>query len=184
MAEKKTKEKRQEELAKKLGDLINTSYAAHLEDLAHSVKRTGDYIVTVAFENARGQYVKQTNGEIDWEDPAQFGMFHVEVIVQDRDDKKFIPHLDVFVRIYDKNNELVTESSAPYIWHPYAYHYGFDTVLPDDGSYHAELVIKTPNFDRQHTAHGKRYTDEVAVRLSDVEIVLPGGGEDDEITMQ
>jgi hypothetical protein len=180
MSEKKTKEKRLEELSKKLGDLTNTAHNAHTEDLIHTVKRTGDYIVTLAFETANGKYEPQTDGDLDWVDPEHFGMLHVEAIIQDRDDKRFIPYLDVVVRIYDKEAKLVTESEAPFEWHPYAYHYGFDTMLPDDGEYSAEVVIKAPSFSRHHTSHGKRYTDDVTIRMGKVDLILPGGGEEED----
>lgn len=133
--------------------------------------------------NALGAYIHQSDGLLDWETPENYGMFHVEVIVQDRDDKRFVPYLDVHVRIYDKEGTLITESEAPFQWDPYTYHYGFDTNLPDDGQYYAEVTIKTPTFDRHHKNHGKRYTDDVTVRLDPVEVILVAG-EDDELLMQ
>lgn len=179
MAEKKTKEKRFEELSKKLADTTNNLHNAYLEELIHTVKRTGDYIITFALEKSEGHYVKQSDGEIDWETPENYVTMHAQVIVQDRDDKRFVPYLDVNVRIYNDEGELVTESDAPFMWHPFAYHYGFDTVLPDDGQYYAEITIKSPDFDRHHMSHGKRYTDDVTVKMSSIDIILPGGGDEE-----
>jgi hypothetical protein len=178
MAEKKTKEKRLEELSRKLGDATNTSYSAYTEDLVHTMRRTDDYIISLAFENADGTFEKQAGGDLDWETPENYGMFHVHVVVQDRDDKRFVPYLDVTVRIYDNENKLVTESAAPFVWNPYSYHYGFDTILPDDGKYSAEIAIKSPDFARNHKVHGKRYMDDVLTKLGPVEIMLPGGNEE------
>lgn len=183
MAEKKTREKRYDELSKKLGDIINTIHNAHTEELIHAVKRTGDYIVTLAFDASSGVYESQSNGDLEWESPEHYGIFHVEVIIQDRDDKRFIPYLDVNVVIYDKEGKVVTESAAPFMWHPVAYHYGFDTLFPDDGQYTAEVTIKAPKFPRHHRSHGKRYTDDVTTKMGPFDIILPGGeGEDIEFS--
>jgi hypothetical protein len=174
MSGRKTKEKRQEELSKKLADNLNLSLNAHTEDMSHSAKRINDYIVTVAVENSYGLYAHQTDGSLDWETPESFGTQHVEIIIQDRDDKRFVPYLDVKVKIFDKGNNLITESEAPFMWHPYAYHYGFDTTLPADGEYYFEVKVKKPKFDRHHLAHGKKYQEDIATMLGPVEIVLPG----------
>src|SRR5688572_8619413 len=99
MAEKKTREKRQEDLSKKLGDLIMVTHNAYMEEIVHTVKRKGDYIVTVALETAEGSYVPE-GSDLEWESPEGFGASHVMVVVQDRDDKKFVPYLEVTVRVY------------------------------------------------------------------------------------
>lgn len=184
MAEKKTREKRLEELSKKLGDITNVCLNAFTEELVHTVKKTHDYIVTVAFEVAEGKFVQQSDGDVDWETPEGFGNYHVEIIVQDRDDKRFVPYLDVHVRVYDADNNLVTESDAPFMWHPYLYHYGFDTPIPEEGRYTVEVQIKAPKFDRHHKSHGKRYVDDVTTRLSAVQLMPIGGNDDDDIMNQ
>lgn len=173
MAEKKTKEKRLEELSKKIGDLKNASLNAYIEDLPHTFKRTGDYIITLAFERAEGVYEPQTNGDLEWTTPDEHGSMHVMVVIQDRDDKRFVPGLEIKVRLYTKDGTLVTESEAPYIWHPYAYHYGFDTMFLTDGEFYAEVYVKAPTFVRHHAAIGNRYADDVTVRLSPVELIVP-----------
>lgn len=179
MAERKTKEKRQEELSKKLGDLMIAANHAQVEDLVHVMKRTDDYIITLAIENAEGRYVSEKDGDLDWDKPEGYGYQHVEIMVQDRDYKTFVPYLNVLVRIYDKENNLVTENVAPFMWHPFTSHYGFDIVLPKDGEYSFEVNIDAPKFDRHHKSHGKRYSDKISTKLGPVEIMVPGSEEDD-----
>ncbi len=174
MSSRQTKEKRQEELAKKLGDSLVNALNAAIEDRVHTSKRTGDYIVTVAVELADGKYERQSNGELDWETPEQYGTMHVSVFIQDRDFKQFVPYLEVSTRTYDKTGKVVNESVAPFIWNPYVYHYGYDTMFLEDGEYYIEVTIKSPKFDAEHFGHGKRYTDDVVVRMSALEISLPG----------
>lgn len=177
MAERKTKEKKQEEVSKKLGDLLLAAQMAHIEDLPHSMKRIDDFIITVAVENSIGNYVKE-GSELDWQDPEKYGMQHFEVIIIDRDDKKFVPYLDVKVRIFDNNHALVTETEAPFMWHPFVSHYGFDVSIPDDGEYYAEVTIKSPEFARMHKSHGKKYSENITVKMAGFEIMLPGGEEE------
>ena len=115
MAEKKSKEKKQEELAKKQGDALIASYNLHMEELVHTVKKKDDYIVTLAFGSSSGMYKMQSDKTLDWESPDAFGIMHMEVVIQDRDDRRFIPNLNVSVRMYDNEHGLVTESEAPFM---------------------------------------------------------------------
>lgn len=185
MSEKKTREKRQDELAKKVGDILVAAQNAHTEELVHTMKRTGDYIVTVAFEVADGMYEKQSDGELEWETPEGYGTMHVEIMIQDRDDKRFVPYLEVSAKVFDNENHLVTESEAPFMWHPYAYHYGFHTLIPDEGKYTVEVTIKAPKYPRHHKSHGKRYEEDVVVRMASVQLMPPGSGDpEDDILKQ
>jgi hypothetical protein len=175
MAEKKTKAKKQDELVKKQGDALIASANLYMEDMIHTVKKSHDYIVTVAFGSPDGRYMPQSDGSLDWDMPEGFSNMHVEVVVQDRDDKRFVPYLDVSVRILDQNDNPVTESEAPFMWHPYVFHYGMDTVIPEEGDYTIEVTIKKPDFGRHHKDHGKRYADDVTIKLGPVKLSPPSG---------
>ncbi len=173
MAERKTKEKRQEEILKKTADILITSINAHIEDLPHTLKRVDDYILIAYVENSEGSYIKESDGKLDWNDPEKYGLQHFGIIIQDRDDKRFVPYLDVIIRVYDKGGDLITEAKAPFIWHPFVYHYGFDTPIENDGEYYIEVTVKSPKFDRAHRSLGKKYTEDLITRIGKVEIALP-----------
>ena len=173
MADKKSKAKKQEELARKQGDALINSMNLHLEELVHTVKKIDDYIVTVAFEGAEGMYRVEKDGEIGWVKPGKFGAMHAQIIIQDRDDKRFVPNLDVSVRIFDNEGTVISEEEAPFMWHPFVFHYGLETVLPDEGEYIIEVKINTPTFPRHTKNHGKRYQTTVTARLDPIKVVPP-----------
>jgi hypothetical protein len=173
MADKKSKAKKQEELARKQGDALIASMNLHLEELVHTVKKIDDYIVTVAFEGADGMYGVDEKGELEWNKPGKFGAMHAQIIIQDRDDKRFVPNLEISVRIFDNEGTVITESDAPFMWHPYVFHYGLETVLPDEGEYIVEVKIQKPGFARHTKNHGKRYQSTVTARLDPIKVVPP-----------
>jgi len=170
MAEKKSKLKKQDELVRKQGDAFIASYNLYMEELIHVVKKTDDYIVTVAFGATEGMYEMQTDKSLEWVTPEGYGFVHMSVVIQDRDDKRFVPNLEVFVRLYDNDNKLITESEAPFLWNPYVFHYGMDLTIPEEGNYTAEVTIKRPDFNRQNKDHGNKYTNDVTIRLQSVKL--------------
>jgi hypothetical protein len=74
---------------------------------------------------------------------------------------------DVFIKV------------AEYMWHPYAPHYGVDLELEEDGQYTIHANIQAPTFDRMHIVNGKRYEDEIDVKLGTLEVIIPGYQDED-----
>jgi uncharacterized protein involved in high-affinity Fe2+ transport len=184
MAEKKSREKKMEELVKKQGDAFMASYNLHMEEIIHTVKKVDDYIITAAIEPAVGMYVMGLDKSLEWESPQGFGDLHVEIVVQDRDDRRFVPHLEVSAKVYDKEHKVITESEAPFMWHPYIFHYGFDMTVPDEGDYFIEVRIKAPKFHRHKKDHGKRYSDDIEIKLSPLRLNPPVNGDEEDILNQ
>lgn len=175
---RQTRQKAQETLSKKVGDMLLQAHNTHIEELVHTTKRMGDYIITVAVEEDEGKY-EFTDKEVKWSKPQAYGSMHFEVIVLDRDFMTFIPYLDIEARILDSDGVIIGEGKAKYIWHSFAPHYGLDVVLPNEGKYRLDLKIKIPKFERMHKTNGKRYLDEIAVTTEAINIMPPGASEDD-----
>lgn len=175
----KNKFAKQEELAKKLGDLLLINTALHVENLVFVTKRTGDYILTLFVDKAEGRYEYNDAKEPhEWTEPGEW-LMRFGLIVQDRDYKTFVPDLDIVLTITDKKGAVISKEKAKYMWHPYAQHYGLDVTLEEDGEYTVHADIEAPTFDRMHVINGKRYEDEINVKLGSLSIIIPGYQDED-----
>lgn len=131
-------------------------------------KHAGDYIVAYAVEKAEGMYHHE-NGELRWMEPEKENC-HVEVSVRDAADNRFIPGLDVRVRLVDEKGDEVGEHRQHFLWHPWLYHYGRNWQVPGDGKYRLEVSIAAPDFGRHDKKNGKRYAEDVKVSFDNVQI--------------
>lgn len=130
-----------------------------------------DYIITLACEEAEGMYHKQADGSLEWTIPAPEDNQHVEVAVQSKLDKRFMPGLDISCKLFDDKGELVGEKVQPYIWHPFLDHYGINWKIPGEGDYTAEITIKQPTFCRHDEFIGKLFQRDVTVKLGPIHLV-------------
>lgn len=142
------------------------------EDVSASLQ-IDDYIISLACENAEGMYMTDKEGRLSWMTPADKENIHVEVVVQDKDDKRFIPHLDIFCKLYDEDKKEVANLHIPFIWHPFLFHYGMNTTIPRKGKYTAEITIKKPLFHRHDQTYGMRYQKDVTILLGPL-LLTPG----------
>lgn len=149
------------------------TYVKALEHMAGEVAdgggsaHAGPYIVAFAHEEAEGMYRRQ-NGELVWMEPD--GNIHMEISVRDAGDDRFVPGLDVQLRIRNEDGAEVGTESMPFLWHPWLYHYGKNWTIPGDGTYTLKVRIEAPEFMRHDEKNGKRYPDEVTVEFADVEL--------------
>lgn len=129
-----------------------------------------DYIISLACENAEGMYMYNNLRKLHWMIPEPSENQHVEIVVQDKDDKRFLPGLEVFCKLLDEDKKVVANLHIPFIWHPFLFHYGMNTSIPKEGKYRAEVTIQKPSFHRHDEEVGKRYEKDVTVTLGPVHL--------------
>ncbi|CAN5160700.1 hypothetical protein BH11PAT1_BH11PAT1_5710 [soil metagenome] len=162
---------------KKLADNQGQTYQVALEkmkeDDVHASKEVDDYIVSLACEDAEGMYMYDDLGKLSWMIPHQGENQHVEIVVQDKDDLRFLPGLEVSCKLIDEEDTVVADLKIPFIWHPFLFHYGINCIIPKAGKYRAEVFIKKPEFHRHDEEVGKRFEHDVTVTLGPVTLT-PG----------
>ncbi len=139
----------------------------------HAEKEVDDYIISLASEEAEGTYQLQ-GGELKWKTPKEGYNTHLEIVVRDKKDKRFIPELKIKGKVYDEDRNLIIDTDFPFLWHPFLLHYGAFFHIPKDGKYSVEIEIPAPRFHRHDEIKGKRY--EKDVKLS-IEITMEKGRE-------
>ncbi len=110
----------------------------------------GDLIVSLACEEAEGMY-ELRGGVLVWQAPAPEENQHVEIVVQDREDHRFVPGLTVECDVIDDSGAVVAKLRPQFIWHPFLFHYGANCALTHDGDHSFVVRIAAPSFPR----HGK-----------------------------
>ncbi len=158
-------------LARKQGE----TYRRTVEHMSREVaqrgraRRAGDYTIGYAVEEAEGMYHFE-NGLLRWEEPAEGENLHVEVVVMDGADGRFLPGLEVFVTLFDAEGHEIGTHAQPFLWHPYLFHYGRNWRLPGDGEYTIRIRVEPPRFMRHDRVNGVRYTEPVVVEFTGVEV--------------
>ncbi len=162
-------DKKQLKLAKDQGDALEKAAEHMLKKEAHGKeKRAGDYLVAFAIEHAEGMY-QMEGGKLVWHNPTDENC-HVEILVRDGSDRRFIPALTVHATLVDEDGKEAGTHLQPYLWHPWLYHYGRNWKVPGDGKYTLRVDIEAPNFPRHDKKNGLRYADPVRVEFTDVKI--------------
>lgn len=150
-----------------------------LENTANNFAQevAGDYRLTLVCEDAEGAYVLEEitpgNPGLVWRSPLLKENQHIEIAVQDKEDLRFIPYLDVFCRLYNAENKLLGEKLQPFIWHPYLDHYGENWTLHGEGDYFVEVTVKKAKFPRHDETLGDRYKADVQIRFGPLHLI-PG----------
>lgn len=128
----------------------------------------GDLLVAYAVEHAEGMYVWQ-DGRLKWEDPTDENA-HIEVVVRDAYDGRFIPGLDVSVTLTAADGTEVGSHEHPFLWHPWLHHYGRNWTVPGSGTYRLAVHVKPAPFMRHDKENGARFTQPVDVEWPSVSI--------------
>ena len=131
-------------------------------------QRAGDYLVAYAVERAEGMYHLH-DGQLMWQDPEEENA-HIEIVVRDGADGRFVPGLSVTVTVTDKEEREIGAYVQPFLWHPWLYHYGRNWHIPRDDEYTLRVHIDMPDFMRHDRLNGKRFTQPVDVVFSGVKI--------------
>ena len=140
-----------------------TQQEAHGDEIA-----AGDYRIGYAVEEAEGMYTVQ-DGRLVWQEP-QAENAHVEVVVCDRADGRFIPGLTVYATLLDAHGQEIGTHQQPFLWHPWLYHYGRNWQVPGAGEYTLHIRVEPPQFPRHDKTNGQRYTQPVTATFSGVRI--------------
>ena len=157
------------DLARRQGDAFGRALQAMSEMDSHGrVQRVGDYLVGYEVEEAEGMYVPDGDG-LRWQEPQQENA-HLEVVVRDADDGRFVPGLRVHATLLDAGGGEVGSYELPFLWHPWLYHYGRNVQVPGDGNYSLRLRIDPPQFPRHDKVNGRRYAKAEDVQFSGVQI--------------
>jgi len=163
-------EHEQEDLVRRQGRAYQASYDMLMAADPHVEGVADDYRITASFEPAEGMYGMTSDGALQWHTPGERENQHFEVIVRDREDGRFLPSLEVGLRLHDAADRVVAETAVPFIWHPFVFHYGVDGTIPGEGDYTAEVTVRAPRFHRHDEVRGKRYQRDVTVRLGPVHL--------------
>lgn len=128
----------------------------------------GDLLVAYAVEQAEGMYVWQ-DGQLRWQDPTDENA-HIEIVVRDAYDGRYIPGLDVTVTLSTSDGTEVGTHEQPFLWHPWLHHYGRNWKVPGDGSYRLAVHIEPAPFMRHDKENGARFAQPVEVEWPGISI--------------
>lgn len=163
-------DEQQLDLARRQGD----AYAEAVQHMVDKVaqtggqQRAGDYLIGFAVEEAEGMYAMH-DGELTWQEPEDENL-HIEVVVQDGSDRRFVPGCDVTVTVIDADGTEVGTHEQPLLWHPMIYHYGRNWTVPGDGTYTLRVHVAPPRFMRHDETNGRRFTEEATVEFTGVSV--------------
>jgi hypothetical protein len=167
-------EKKKMALAKKQGVAFTEALDLMKKETENRETKADDYIITVLAEKAEGYYVTALDGTLEWRVPQPEDNLHLEVVVRDKNDWRFIPDLSIQCQLFSADEFLIDEKTQPFIWHPLLYHYGVNWAIPgEEADYSTRVMIKEPIFGRHDEERGKRYGKAVEVRLGPLHII-PG----------
>ncbi len=169
MAESDESNRQQLDLAKAQGQSFDRAVKEMTRHEAHGREtRAGDYLVGIAVEDAEGMY-HMRDGRLEWANPSDENA-HIEVVVRDGADGRFIPQLRVRVTVLSKDGHEVGTHEQPFLWHPWLYHYGRNWTVPHDGEYTIRVHIDAPAFGRHDKTNGCRFASPVDVEFAGVHI--------------
>jgi len=159
------------ELARAQGDAYRRTLEHMSRDIAQrgAVQLAGDYAVGYAVEQAEGLY-RMRDGGLVWEEPEEGENLHVEVVVMDGADGRFLPGLEVTATVLDEQGREIGTHRQPFLWHPYLFHYGRNWALPDQDEYTLRVRVEPPGYPRHDRVNGRRYAEPVEVEFTGVRV--------------
>lgn len=161
---------KQLKLAKEQGDAFGKAVKEMTTDEAHGQeKRVGDYVIGVANEHAEGMYTP-VDGKLEWQEPQDENT-HIEVVVRDAADGRFIPGLRVTATVIDANGREIGTHEQPFLWHSWLYHYGRNWQIPGEGEYTVKVHVDRPNFHRHDKKNGNRFAEPADVEFANIKLV-------------
>lgn len=161
---------KQLELARAQGDAYRRAVEHMVQEVAQTgdLKAVGDMVVGFAVEEAEGMYELRDNS-LEWVEPDDANL-HVEVVVMDGADNRFVPNLHVEVEMLDEDGTSLGRHQQPLLWHPMIDHYGRNWSVPGDGDYTIRVHVDPAEFPRHDEVNGKRYAERVEVEFAGVRV--------------
>jgi len=150
-------------LAKEAGEAYRRMVDYFLEKVATAgaTQRAGDYLVGVATEEAEPLWYL-LGGRLELKEPAAGQNAHLEVVVMDAADHRFVPELTIDVSVARGGDDVGT-FRLPFLWHPTMYHYGHSIHIDEAGEYDLTVSIAPPTFGRHDKTNGRRYAEPISV---------------------
>lgn len=131
-------------------------------------KTSGDYEITYRVGPAKGLY-EFSAGKLEWKEPEQDNA-HLDVIVKDASDGRFIPGLHIVATLLDSKGGRAASNHLPMVWDPQQIHYGSNVKLPESGEYLLQVHVYPATFPRTDKDQGKRYLADTHVQFEAVRI--------------
>lgn len=161
-------------LAREQGQALQQAleYMLHQQSNGGEETRAGDYLVAYAVEYAEGWYAPR-GSHLVLTRPEQSAATnaHVEVVVRDGADGRFVPGLTVYVTLIAPDGKSLGTKLEPFMWHPWLYHYGENWRVPiSSDDYRLRVRIEAPTFRRHDAANGRRYNEPVEIEFTHVRI--------------
>lgn len=157
-------------LAREAGDAYQRMVQYFLKNIAKGgcIREIDDYRIGVAVEAAEPLWMPCGENLALREPPTQANQ-HLEVVVTDRGDGRFIPELYVTATL-DEHGKAIGSWHMPFLWHPTMYHYGANVTIPRSGTYRLRVSIARPLFSRHDKVNGRRYERPVVVDFGDLRL--------------
>ncbi|WP_122089934.1 iron transporter [Halalkalicoccus subterraneus] len=146
----------------------SVSYMANTVANDGATKEEGEYVVGYAQEEAEGMYELVGEGEFEFVEPDEENC-HLEVVIADAGDKRFIPYCDVTATL-ERDSEEYGPFELPFLWHPGVYHYGSNVEVSESGTYDLHVTIGPPEFGRHDEQNGDRYGETVTVTFESIDV--------------
>lgn len=157
-------------LAREAGEAYQKMVHYFIEEIAHCgrVQDSGDFRVGVAVESAEPLWYP-SGGQLVLGEPPVTANQHLEVVVTDAMDGRFVPQLAVAVTVLRQGREIGTWD-LPFLWHPTMYHYGRNVTITGSGPHTLRVSIAAPTFHRHDKVNGRRYGEPVVVEFADIDL--------------
>jgi hypothetical protein len=164
-------------LARKAGEAYQEMLRYFVDHVAHCGRlvECGDYLVALAVEKSEPLWYPQGE-QLELHEPPRRANQHLEVVVCDRADGRFIPALEVTVTLLKDGRETGTWD-LPFLWHPTIYHYGRNVEVVTGGTHTARVSIARPGFPRHDKVNGRRYTQAVVLEVDGIDLQPAREGE-------
>jgi len=95
---------------------------------------------------------------------------HLEVLVMDAADHRFVPGLTVDVTVAKRNGDEVGTFRLPFLWHPTMYHYGRSIHIEEGGEYDLTVCVEAPTFGRHDKTNGRRYAEPISLTFEGIRL--------------
>lgn len=158
-------------LAQEAGDAYHrmVEYFVNNVATAGEMQRAGDYLVGVATEEAEPLW-HLLGGRLELKEPAAGMNAHLEVVVMDAADHRFVPELTVDVTVATPSGDEVGTYRLPFLWHPTMYHYGRSIHIEEGGEYDLTVSIAAPTFGRHDKTNGRRYAEPKSITFAGIRL--------------
>jgi uncharacterized protein involved in high-affinity Fe2+ transport len=131
-------------------------------------KSGGDYEVSYRIAPAKGMY-EFSAGKLEWKEPQEENV-HLDVLVHDAQDGRFIPGLHIVATLLDSRGGRAASTHVPFVWDPEQNHYGANVKVPESGAYLLQVHVYPATFNRTDKEQGKRFIADTHVSFENVQI--------------